>query len=159
MSAAGPWAPRLLPHGDVTPSHSTGTGAAHAFEEHTGEVRVRIEAPALPELFDEAGRTLAELMGSASPGPDDPTELVTVEANDLDALLVAWLDELIFRAETSGRIYNDVRVREIGPRGLTAEIRGGRPFETRTAVKAATLHGLRISTGPSGYMARVVLDV
>ncbi len=33
----------------------------HVFEEHVGEVQIRVEADSLAELFAEAGRALAEL--------------------------------------------------------------------------------------------------
>lgn len=35
--------------------------ASHAFEEDAGEIRLRLDAPTLPELFAEAGGALAEL--------------------------------------------------------------------------------------------------
>ena len=36
--------------------------ASHTFEEHTGEVLLRLRAPTLEEIFVEAGRGLAELL-------------------------------------------------------------------------------------------------
>ena len=48
---------------------------------------------------------------------------------------------------------------ETSERELRATIRGIAPPHLRTAVKAATLHGLTIEERPGGHTATVVLDV
>jgi SHS2 domain-containing protein len=132
----------------------------HSFAEHTGEVELYIEGASLADLFEEAGRALAALMrgepGARLHGAD---ERVSVCAPDREALLVAWLDELIFRAETNKRIYSDLRVERISDRELHAVIRGAHPKSLRTAVKAATYHRLRVEGDEHGWRASVVLDV
>jgi len=135
-------------------------GPTHSFEEHTGEVLLKITAPTLPQLFEEAGRALAELM--AEQWTDDPaaaTELVVVRALDREALLVEWLNELVFRSETRERVYPYLRVTGLTDRELQAQIRGAVPNLLRTAVKAATYHRLQIAPSADGYTATVVLDV
>ena len=134
--------------------------ARHTFEEHVGEVQVRVEAPTLAGLFAEAGRALAELLleGPAGDAVRETAEVV-VRATDRDALLAEWLNELIFRSETRHCAFVDLRVTRITGRELQAQI-GGVPIENpRVAVKAATLHGLRIEEQPGGWTATVVLDV
>jgi SHS2 domain-containing protein len=136
--------------------------ARHFFEEHTGEVRVRLEAPTLPELFAEAGRALGELVGpdEGSRGALHEDEEVVVRAMDRDALLVEWLNELVFRSETSKRIYPELSVESVSEREIRARIRGVDVEELRTPVKAATLHGVHIQRRPDGgYSGSVVLDV
>jgi SHS2 domain-containing protein len=134
--------------------------AAHAFEEHTGEVRLRVEADDLAALFIEAGRALGELMGGAEPPQASaPREPVELRARDRAALLVAWLDELIFFTEKTGLIYDQLEIQKIDDQQLLATIRGGRMTEPRVPVKAATLHQLRIEEHDGRLSARVVLDV
>lgn len=132
---------------------------SHAFEEHTGEIQVRIDGAGLAELFAEAARALAELMGSPQRVPPGAWQRVTLAARDPEALLVAWLNELIGRTEIDHLLYVDAVVDDVTERRLTARIRGAPIGETRTAVKAATLHGLRIGPGPIGISATLVLDV
>ncbi len=134
-------------------------GPRHAFEEHTSEVRVRLWAPSLAALFEEAGRALGELMGEGATGAEGDAEAVELEATDRDALLVDWLNALVYRTETRGRLYTDIRVDRIDGRHLSAHIRG-RPFpDGGVPVKAATYHGLSIADGPSGFSAAVIVDV
>jgi SHS2 domain-containing protein len=132
----------------------------HAFEDHTGEVRMRVEAGTLAELFEEAARGLAELM-QERPAPPDPgsAEHVRLRARDAEALLVDWLNELVFLSDTRERVYTDVRVTHITDTELEATVAGATPEALRTAVKAATLHGLAVRRSAEGYSASVVLDV
>jgi SHS2 domain-containing protein len=133
--------------------------ASHAFEQHTGEVKVRVDAASLAELFAEAARALAELMGVPSADPPGAWQRVDLTARDGEALLVAWLNELIARTEIDHLRYADVAIDDVTAQRLVARIRGVPFHETRTAVKAATLHGLRIDAGPGGASATLILDV
>ncbi len=134
----------------------------HQFEPHTGEVQLRIDGTGLPELFEEAGSALAELMlGEAPPEPprDAEEEDVTLESADPEALLVDWLNELISRADLKKRVYTDITVDALDERTLHARIRGLTPPVLKTAVKAATFHGLELREHDDGFTATVVLDV
>lgn len=138
----------------------TNASPRHIFEDHVGEVRLRIEAPTLAGLFEEAAHGLAELMlGTAPASPVGRVERIAIQAGDREALLVDWLNELIFLAETRSRIYTDVRVHRASDTALEAEVRGVAPEVVRTLVKAATLHDLKVEASPLGFAATVVLDV
>jgi SHS2 domain-containing protein len=134
----------------------------YQFEPHTAEVQVRIKGTDLPELFEEAGYALAELMLGEDPPeapPEAQEEHVTLEAADTEALLVDWLNELISRADVWKRVYTDFVVEHLSERALRARIRGSTPSVLKTAVKAATFHGLEIREHEDGFTATVVLDV
>jgi len=132
----------------------------HAFDDHVGELRLRLDAPTLPALFEEAARALAELsLDRATRPSEDPVEVVKLTAPDAPTLLVDWLNELVFLSETRKRVYTDVHVTSATETVLEAEVRGVYPEVVRTAVKAATLNELTLERGPHGYAATVVLDV
>jgi SHS2 domain-containing protein len=132
----------------------------HRFEDHTAETRLHVEATTLEELFEQAARALAELsMERAAPPVPEPARTVRLEAPDAAALLVDWLNELVYLSETEHRIYTDVRVTFASETALEATVRGVFPEVMRTAVKAATLHEVKIDRGPRGFVASVVLDV
>lgn len=137
-------------------SETTST-PSHAFEDHTGELRIRLRAHSLAELFEEAARALGEVMGESEGATE--SERVSLEARDREALLVDWLNELIFRAEIGKKVITGARVEQIDGRALSAEV-WARPAKTaRTFVKAATFHGLRVDEGPGGVTATVLLDI
>ena len=138
----------------------TGRGAHHSFEEHTSEILLCITAPTREELYAEAGRALAELLADDPDLTYGPVEPITVTARDAAALLVAWVDELVYRAETRGCVYPSVQVSYADDTRLEVSMRGGPPAEWRTAVKAATWHRLAVEPdGAGGWTATVVLDV
>lgn len=136
------------------------TSTGHVFEEHRGELEVRLEAPSLAELFAEAGRALREVMGAT---PLDPPERwedeVVVKAIDRESLLVEWLNQLVLRAEVSKALFTDFEIEHLSDRELVATVRGTRVARLRNPVKAATYHGLSIAPRPGGFTARVILDV
>lgn len=150
------WERSPLP-GEV--SVETGT---YQFEPHTGEVQIRVQGTDLPELFEEAGYALAELMlgdESLEIPPDAEEEQVTLHAGDTEALLVDWLNELISRSDARKRVYAELEVDHLSEGRLHARIRGFTPSVLKTAVKAATFHGLEIHEHEAGFFTTVVLDV
>jgi SHS2 domain-containing protein len=142
-------------------SHSRSTGAEHRFEEHTGEVRLKVSALTCEELFAEAGRALAELMlgetfESHHLGPERSVE---VRGRDRAALFVEWLNELIFLSETTKQVFTHFRVQQVDETHARAVVGGVTPEMLKTAVKAATLHGVSVEFDGERWRAAVVLDV
>lgn len=133
--------------------------ASHAFEPHTGEVKLRLDAGNPAELFAEATRALAELLGTPADQAAGEWQRVAIAAPDLDALLVAWVNELVARTEIDHLLYSDVAINDLTSTSVDACIRGTPFAETRTAVKAATMHGLHVASGPAGTHATLILDV
>jgi SHS2 domain-containing protein len=135
--------------------------ASHTFEEHVGELRLRLDARARADLFAEAGRALAELfIGSERlPLPREGPETVELRAADPAALLVDWLNELVFRSETEGKVFVEFSFDRLFDGELEGSMRGVRVDELRTFVKAATLHDLEFKEKPDGISAALVLDI
>lgn len=128
--------------------------------DHTSELELRVEAATDGEVLREATRALAELLRGDGPEPTGPpvTREVTVEADDRAQLLAAWLEELVFLAETEALVPADVRFETLDARGLRACVEG-RLGEPPHLVKAVTYHRLSFDRAGSGWAATVVLDV
>lgn len=135
-------------------------GAGHELVDHTSEVELRLRAPTMRGLFHEAALGLAEVMaGQPVAASGDAHEAVQVESTDVDALLVDWVNELLFRAEVSGRLYPAVRIDRLTDRQVVGAIGAVELPTPRHDVKAATMHGVRIAPVPGGFAANVILDV
>lgn len=134
----------------------------HEQIEHTADVGLRVWAPELTGLFEEAATALVAVMGAGA-GPAARTERILLDAPDLEALFVDWLSELLFLFEARDFVPSAASVRvEEEPLRLEAELSGGdrRGFvQHGPAVKAVTYHGLEIKWTDRGYQARVYLDV
>src|SRR5919202_4315896 len=127
--------------------------------DHTSELELRVEAATDGEVLSEATRALAELLrgDAVREGGELVTREVTVEADDRAQLLAAWLDELVFLAETEAVVPEDVRFETLDAHGLRACVEGRRG-EPPHLVKAVTYHRLSFDRTDSGWTATVVLD-
>jgi SHS2 domain-containing protein len=111
-------------------------------------------------LAAAAGRALAELQLRREPvaAPDAWRE-ITVGGRDREALLVNWLNELIYLAETERWVGTEFAPARATGTELTMRAKGITVNPTPSQVKAATFHGLRIATAAGGVEADLVLDV
>jgi len=81
-----------------------------------------------------------------------------LDGRERSALLVGWLDELVYLAETEDLVPEEAGRIELGKDGLRASVRCRRG-NPRHMVKAATYHRLAFGPSEAGFCARVVLDV
>lgn len=132
--------------------------------EHTGEVELEIEARSEAQVLAEALAGLAELLDDDAPpaGPAGAAEAaryeIRLQAPDRAALLVAWLEELLWIAERDAVVPGRVEALVLDAGGLRAEV-VARRTPPRPLVKAVTWHRLRFEPLGEGFRARVVLDV
>lgn len=135
-------------------------GGWHAFRHHTSELGLQLGAPDPSSLFAEAGEALGELLREECPVTEEARDrTLRVEARDSEALLVAWLNELVFLGETELWAPDSVEVLEVSSTLLRARCRGRRLGAAPARIKAATYHGLEIRRQDSQLVAEVILDV
>lgn len=130
----------------------------HSLEEHVGEVEMRVEGYSLADLFTETAHAIGEVLGHAV--PDDPGihREVSLEAPDRNALLVDWMNELVYLTDRNERIY-EARIDAINDHMLRASLVGRSVANLRQQIKAATFHRLEIRDVAGHLVANVVLDV
>jgi SHS2 domain-containing protein len=128
--------------------------------EHTADRALRIRGRNLEELLVNAARGLLTLLNPApSTGGRTATRLIDLEALDAETLLVKWLSELAFWAETEMLVFDRFDVEQVSPTHLRALARGDRVDRLERHVKAVTFHNLDIVQTPQGLTATVVFDV
>lgn len=134
--------------------------ASHEYIDHTAELQLRIRGRSPGELLAEAGRALGELLAKAA-SREGGTEwrILEVRATDRDALLVDWLNELLYVADVEHLVAVDFDLIEATETSVRARARCVPVAEAPAFVKAATHHGLRICEVPGGWEAEVILDV
>ena len=128
--------------------------------EHTADIGIESWGPSVEAAFEQAGAGLAEILGAQA---DRATgvETVAASAEDCEALLVDFLNELVLLHETKEVALAHIHVTQMTGTELQARV-GTAPLagETETTgVKAATYHRLEVRDGPEGVRARVYLDV
>jgi len=155
-----------------TASHHRTPGGKHSLQndirregffeeiEHTADVAIRCGGPDLETLFSNAARGMYHLMDlkSAPAGPVE-TETVAMAAADVEGLLVDWLGELAYRAETRGLVPEQVVFRRLSDTRIEADLIGRRQHGFTRVIKAVTYHDLSVEKTGAGYIATVVFDV
>jgi protein archease len=134
--------------------------ASHRFVDHTSEIGLRVQAASFGELLAEAARGLASLMLREVPATaEGEARDFEVSAHDRESLLVDWLNEILYVAETGLWIPLEVEVLEASDTRIQARARGVTVEVSPSMVKAATFHGLEVVETADGLSAEVILDV
>jgi SHS2 domain-containing protein len=135
-------------------------GTGHRIVDHTSELELEIWAPDWPALLCEAGRALAAIsLRGTPPRPEGPTYHLEATSRDREALLVDWLNELLYRSEAELWVACEFGGFEATDTHLATQAWGMRVDEAPAVVKAATLHCVAVRQAPTGLSARVILDV
>jgi SHS2 domain-containing protein len=135
-------------------------GPSHRFVDHTSEIGLQVRAATFGELLAEAARGLARLMLREVPATaEGEAREIEVSAHDRESLLVDWLNEILFVAETGLWIPLEVEVLEASDTRIRARARGVTVEVSPSMVKAATFHGLKVVETAEGFSAEVILDV
>ncbi|MFA5143620.1 MAG: archease [Candidatus Omnitrophota bacterium] len=130
---------------------------------HTADIGIRVYGRDLRELFENAAYgmfdVIADLEGIKTAG----AEKVEAMGQTAEELLVAWLDELLYRFCTKDIIYSKFEITELSETRLKAKVRG-RPAAAnrnrlRMEIKAITYAGLKIVKTDSGYQVEIIFDV
>ena len=129
----------------------------YEWRSHTAEIELAIEAETEEQVFVDALAAFRELVALESDAASE-TRAVALEASDRASLLVEWLQELIFLADSESFVAQRAEDLRLEDASLSATLVGARAsFEP--LVKAATYHGLRFAREGDIWQARVVLDV
>jgi SHS2 domain-containing protein len=78
---------------------------------------------------------------------------------DVEGLLVDWLGELAYQAETQGLVFEGMTFETLSATRLEAVLEGGTVLQIETLIKAVTYHQLKVENTSRGYSATVVFDV
>jgi SHS2 domain-containing protein len=131
----------------------------YRFVDHTAELQLELEAPTKEQVLQQAVLALAELLGDAENGRAEPvSRKLAVSAEDDAALLAAWIDEVVFVAESEGLVPLRAGCVETGEgvaRGIVTFARVAAPH----LVKGVTYHDLVLAPAGRGWRGRAVLDV
>ena len=132
----------------------------HRFLDHTSEITLHVGAADWPGLLAEAGRGLTELLlRGAVQTADGEWRPLEVSSHDRESLLVDWLNEIVFVAETGLWVPVEIEIEDVSEIHLKARARGVTVEVPPSLVKAATFHDLHVRDSPDGLEAEVILDV
>jgi SHS2 domain-containing protein len=130
--------------------------------EHTADIRIRVKAKTLEELFINASLAVFDIISERKSSSESITEaIITQEAENTEELFINWLNELISLSAAREIVFTDFKFQKLTKNKLQA-LAFAEPascFEIKTEIKAATYHGLKLSGRKGAFLAEVVLDV
>jgi SHS2 domain-containing protein len=130
--------------------------------DHTADVGIIAYGAELKQAFANAGRALFSLITDLDDVREALHRDIEVKASDIESLLVAWLNELIYRFDTEGILFRRFEVSRLDNSHIKARGYGEKVDSSRhrlkLGVKAATYHMLKIEKN-DGYRVRVIFDI
>ncbi|HLC16288.1 MAG TPA: archease [Thermodesulfovibrionia bacterium] len=134
----------------------------YEIQDLSGDAALRVFGSTLEALFIHAANGLYALMTENSVIEDSASYNVSTQAEDMDSLLVQWLNELLFLFDAYSFVGKTFQL-NLTDHGLDAVVTGGlfdpETHERGLLVKAATYHQLSIKKTASGYEAMVIFDL
>jgi SHS2 domain-containing protein len=131
--------------------------------DHTGDAGILLRAENLRQLFERAAWGMFSLLTNVAEIRLVEETRIQVEANDLPALMLAWLSELNYRHVTEHRLFGKFEVSVITNQMVFAKVSGETINPDRhtifTEIKAVTFHGLRLEKSDNGWEAQIIFDL
>ena len=127
--------------------------------EHTADWAYRVKGNDLAELFIQAAKGLYNLVGMELTAETKITQFIQLQGIDREALLVAWLNELLYLHESKGLGFDRLEIQDLDGISLRAKVTGATTQQWLKDIKAVTYHNLAIHETESGLEVTLVLDV
>lgn len=139
------------------------TGKNYELIEHTADIGIRVKARDLKGIFSKAAQALFDIIAERKnpAAPRAKKKKIRLSAQNLDELLVNWLNELLSLSSAEETIFYDFKFSKLSDTQLQAVATGDDSvhYKAEKEIKAATYHGLSIKRASSGWQAELIFDV
>jgi len=129
--------------------------------EHTADIGVRGKGKTAEEAFEQCAKAMISVMVDLETVNIVKTVKVEIDSEDLDSLLIEFLNEILAQIDITGIIFSEFKVK-IENNKLTGELRGEdlnpSKHNTKTEVKAATFHQTFVKKNGE-WIAQCIVDV
>ena len=130
--------------------------------EHTADVGIRSWGKTAAACLEQAARGLFEIVGVWRPDAAGSPVAVTSTGRDRAAVVVEWLNEVLYEYEARDAVASRVQVDEVAATSASGTVwlapRGDVAAEG-TQVKAVTYHRLEMQESGDGWAAQIYVDV
>lgn len=131
--------------------------------DHTADIGIRARGKTLAQVFENAARGMFSILTD----PEDvrPAKAYAIKAHalDVEALLVRFLSELLYKFAAENLVFREFKVKAITETTVEALALGEKLDPIRhtllTEIKSATYHLLKVREGKEGWVAEVIFDL
>jgi len=127
----------------------------------TSDVMFEAYGKNLKELFENAAEALFSVICKIKQIKPKQEEEFQIKANNLEDLMLNWLQALIAIVDTEQKFFSKFEIEEIDETHLKAKLKGEpiKPELGETVVKAVTMYKYKLEKTKEGYKATVSLDI
>lgn len=115
---------------------------------HTADIRMKVEADSLPELFVAATEGMMNIIKIPNfkflISKIKTERIIKISSTDKTALLIDFMNEVLYQSQKNREIYTEVKFLEFSETALKAEISGQKVEEFDEDIKAVTYHEAEI---------------
>jgi SHS2 domain-containing protein len=135
----------------------------YVYLDHTADVGFRAYGDTVEAVFAHAAEALFDVLTALDQIRPTHQHDLKVEADDLEALMVRWLNELLYRFETEALLFRRFLVNTVENGRLWASC-WGETFDParhgiKTGIKAATYHQIYVTQRGDLWESQVFLDL
>ena len=129
--------------------------------EHTADVRIFVQGDSLEELFLDAVYGMMEILKPRFDNQKQVTQrAITLEAADITALLIDFLNEVLLASQINKEAYDEVIFKTLSLRSLEAILRGVAVRSFDEDIKAVTYHEAEIRrTENAKWETMIIFDI
>lgn len=141
------------------PTHPQGS---FQFIDHTADAGILVEAETLEGMFETAALGFSELITKVDSLNCPIQHQFRLQEDDIETLLVSWLQELLYLLDTEGLIFKrfQVNLKDLALEATAwGEVFDPAKHTTKTEIKAVTYHQLEVVEDDQGWKAQVIFDI
>ena len=134
--------------------------------EHTADIGIIAYGKTKKEVFINAAKGMFKIIDGENKNlKENFYDKIKLEADDMEGLLFAWLNELLYIGETRLVILNKFQINELSDFQIKAEVEGIKinppSVKIEKEIKATTYHRLEIKKDEESglWRAQVIFDV
>ena len=134
--------------------------------EHTADIGIIAYGKNKKEIFINSAKGMFEIItGGTKNLKENFYDKIKLEADNLEGLLFAWLNELLYISETKLVILNKFQIKELSDYRIKVEVEGAKisppSVKIEKEIKAVTYHRLEIKKDEESglWRAQVIFDI
>jgi SHS2 domain-containing protein len=130
----------------------------------TADIGIEVWGRGLPELFTHAAQAILDIIADTAAVGKDITLDLEVEGWDIEALMVNWLNEIVFLHEAREMLFAEVQVLQITDLSVRGKLQGEaidlKRHRLGRLIKGITYHRLSVcQVGEHEWRLQAILDI
>ena len=139
------------------------TSQPYQLIEHTADTGFEVRGSSKEKVFEAAARAFFDIMWQIEVYRENEPETIEILGNDLEELLVNFLEEFLYLYDAKGLVCTRIEVETVSAKTVSARAWLQKFNETEDQellnVKAVTYHQLFIGRENNTWTARIFLDI